>query len=128
MVVDITTILFAACSFVVIYPSLGDFYDWNTAKQCHVIAGIIFTFLMIVQHVGGVLAFVKKRPNPKHRIFGKYIVSFGRVVSAIGWIHGNNINNAFIVTMASLPILIISFLEPPKPSYYNPFKKDIKKE
>lgn len=72
--------------------------------------GILFSFLMIVQHVGGVMAFIRRKPNPKHRLFGKYIVVFGRIVSAMGWIHGNNINNAFIVTMASIPILIISFL------------------
>lgn len=69
---------------------------------------------MLVQHLGGVLAYYTKKPNPVHRKFGRYLAMMGRIIAGVGWVLGGNQTNAIIVAVASVIILILSAILAPK--------------
>jgi hypothetical protein len=60
---------------------------------------------LIIQHLGGLVAFLGKKKNPQHRSFGKILVIFGRIIAAVGWILGGNQRNAVIVGVVSVVLL-----------------------
>lgn len=72
--------------------------------------GVLFLLLVIVQHIGGMTAFLGKKPNPQHRSFGKLLVVIGRVIAGVGWILGGNQKNAIIVAIISIILLGLSMV------------------
>ena len=66
--------------------------------------------LIIVQHIGGMTAFLGGKRNPQHRSFGKILVIIGRIIAGVGWILGGNQNNAIIVAVVSIALLGLSLI------------------
>lgn len=85
------------------------------------IAGALFLLLVIVQHLGGLTAYLGNKSNPQHRSFGKILVNIGRIVAAVGWILAGNTYNAIVVGVASLVILVFALAlgSDPKPKSSN---------
>ena len=65
---------------------------------------------MMVQHLGGVLAFLRKKRNPQHKAFGRILANIGRMIAAVGWVLGGNEQNAMIVAGVSAVLLILHLL------------------
>ena len=65
---------------------------------------------MIIQHLGGLTAYLGQKANPQHRIFGKILVNIGRIVACFGWILAGNTTNAIIVAVASLVIFVLALV------------------
>lgn len=66
--------------------------------------------LVILQHIGGLTAFLGKKPNPQHRKFGKVLVLIGRAIAAVGWILGGNEQNAMVVAGVSAVLFVLSLV------------------
>ena len=67
---------------------------------------MIFASLIILQHAGGVVAFLKKKSNPNHRAFGRPLATIGRIVATFGWILAGRMDMAKYVGGAAAIILI----------------------
>ena len=116
-IVDFTTLFFAGAALYRVSGHLDKFAEWNPIKQGHIaggttsnILGIIFLVLVIVQHAGGVMSFLGKKPNPQHRQFGKILVHIGRCIAAFGWILGGHQQNAMIVAGVSGVLLLLALV------------------
>lgn len=72
--------------------------------------GILFVSLMILQHVGGLIAFITKKGNPNHRSFGRPLATIGRIVATFGWILAGQMDMAKYVAGAAAIILIGHFV------------------
>ena len=77
--------------------------------------GSLFLVLVIVQHIGGMTAFLGKKSNPQHRSFGKILVIIGRIIAGVGWLLGGNQKFAIIVAVVSLIMLGLSLVIDTKP-------------
>lgn len=62
--------------------------------------------IVILQHIGGVKAFLTKQPNPQHRGFGRYVALIGRIIAGFGWALGGHMQNAIIVGVITVVLLI----------------------
>ena len=76
--------------------------------------GILFLLLITLQHLGGVTAFLTKKPNPQHRQFGRILAFIGRCIAGVGWVLGGNLNNAIIVGVITLILLILTVITGPR--------------
>lgn len=47
--------------------------------------------MIILQHIGGIIAYYSKRPNKNHRRFGKLIPNFAKIVVILGYFYSKNI-------------------------------------
>lgn len=83
-----------------------------TLVQVHIFyyLGALFLLLVIVQHIGGMTAFLGKKPNAQHRSFGKILVIIGRCIAGVGWILGGNQRNAIIVAVVTIILLGLSMV------------------
>ena len=72
--------------------------------------GMMFVGLVVVQHAGGVVAFLGKKSNPVHRSFGRPLATIGRIVATCGWILAGNMDMAKYVAIASVTILILHLI------------------
>ena len=70
------------------------------------IKGIFFVSLVMLQHVGGVIAFLGNKNNPIHRAFGRPLATIGRIVATFGWIVVGNMDMAKYVALSAAIILI----------------------
>jgi hypothetical protein len=53
----------------------------------HVIVGIVFLLIMIVQHMGMVIpSLYALKYYPKHSLFGYIVCNISRFVGIVGWI------------------------------------------
>lgn len=109
-IVDFTTLFFAGAALYKILPTLSTFAEWHWLKQAHVSGGCIFLLLVILQHLGGLTAFLGKKSNPQHRGFGRYLALIGRIIASVGWILGQNLNMTNIITIISSAIVLYESL------------------
>ena len=65
---------------------------------------------MIIQHVGGILAYYQQKPNKNHRDFGRILTTIGRVVAIFGWILTKEYLIAKVVGGITLIITIWHFV------------------
>lgn len=66
--------------------------------------------VIIMQHLGGVFAFLSGKPNPQHRQFGRAIATVGRAIAGFGWALAGNINNAMIVGFITALLLVLGMI------------------
>lgn len=74
--------------------------------------------MVLLQHVGGVIAFLGNKNNPIHRAFGRPLATIGRIVATFGWIVAGNMDMAKYVALAAAVILIMHLIlksREPKP-------------
>lgn len=71
-----------------------------------IILGALFLILIIIQHIGGLTAFLGQKPNPQHRSFGKIVSIIGRAIACVGWVLGGNLQYAIICAVVSTVIIL----------------------
>ena len=59
-----------------------------------------------MQHLGGVMAFMKNKSNPVHRTLGRPFATIARIIVCFGWILGGNMDMATYVAIAACIILL----------------------
>ena len=72
--------------------------------------GSLFLVLVILQHLGGVKALLSGQRNYQHASFGRTLALIGRIVAGFGWVLAGNIQNAIIVAVLTIILLIFSGL------------------
>ena len=98
-IVDYGTLFFAGAALYRIWPELANFFSWKFIKQMHIGGGLTLVIFIILQHIGGMIAYYTKKPNKNHRKFGRIIANFGRIITILGWVFTKNYELALGVSL-----------------------------